>query len=117
MLRAAVFSIAFAVATGHSLPTLCQAWCATQAAGSGCHHGGGGGIARVEQDSSCQDRVPLATLQREDTRRRTAFDAMTTVWWDARSTARLPLPQFRFLGRPNSEQSAPRSILQTPLRI
>ena len=117
MLRAAVLSLVFAVAVGPSLPTLCKAWCATQAADSGCHHGDHGGTTRVEKDNSCQDQVLVATTNHnEDMRRRTSSDDVT-VWAVTRSTLRAHLSELRSLDLPRPARSDPRSAVPTPLRI
>ena len=116
MLRAAVLSIAFMVAVGPSLPTLCKAWCATQVAETGCHHGDHGGTTRIEKNDSCQDQVLVAALYKEDARRRIAPDEQA-VWAVVRSTSRAHLSDLRPLDRPLPQQSDQRSTGPTPLRI
>jgi hypothetical protein len=117
MVRAAVLSLVFVVAAGPSLPVLCKAWCATPAAGSGCHHGHHGATTRAEKNDSCQDQVLVATVYREDTRRRTAADK-GTGWAITRSAFLRPyLSELRLPDHPPRERSDPRSILHTPLRI
>ena len=117
MLRTIVLSLAFAV--GPNLPTLCKAWCAAQAAETGCRHhpeDRGGGTTRVETNSSCPDQVLVATLHNEDTRRRLVSDGVTAAVVP-RSTLRSPLAGFRAVDRPHIERSDLRSIRPTPLRI
>ena len=117
MLRAALLSLVFAVAVGPSLPTLCKAWCATQAADSSCHHGDRGGTTRVEKDNSWQAQVLVATTTyKEDTRRRTPPDDVA-VWAVTRSTLRAHLAYLRSLDLPHPARSDPRSAVSTPLRI
>jgi hypothetical protein len=116
MVRAAVLSIALAVAMGPSLPTLCKAWCATQAAETGCHHGDHGGTTRVQKGNSCQDPVFVAALYKEDARRRIAPDEQA-VWAPVRSTSRAHLSDLRPLDRPLPQQSDQRSTGPVPLRI
>ena len=116
MVRATVLSIALAVAMGPSLPTLCKVWCTTPVADTGCRHGDDGSTTRVEKGNSCQDQVLVATMQKEESRRRTASDDVT-VWAVTRSTSRAHLPDLRFLDPPRPERSDQRSAVPTPLRI
>ena len=115
MVRAAVLSIALAVAVGPSLPTLCNAWCATQVAEAGCHHGDHGGTTRIEKNDSCQDQVLVAALYK-DARRRIASDEQA-VWAVVRSTSRAHLTDLRSLDPPRPARSDQRSAVPTPLRI
>jgi hypothetical protein len=116
MVRAAVLSIALAVAMGPSLPTLCKAWCATQVAETGCHHGDHGGTTRVEKSNSCQDQVLVATTQKEDARRHTPSDDVA-VWAVTRTTLRAHLSDLCPLDSPRPAPSPQRSAVPTPLRI
>ena len=116
MPRAAVLCLVFMVAAGPSLPMLCKAWCATQVAETGCHHGNHGGTTRVEKNNSCQDQVLVATIPKEDTRRRVAPDDMT-VWAAPRSTLRAHLSDLHPPDRPRLERSDARSTVLAPLRI
>ena len=116
MVRAAVMSIALVVAVGPSLPTLCKAWCATQAADTGCRHGDDGSTTRVEKGNSCQDQVLVATTQKEDSRRRTPPDDVA-AWAVTRSTSRAHLSDLRSLDPPRPARSDQRSAVPTPLRI
>ena len=116
MVRAAVLSIALVVAVGPSLPTLCKAWCATQAADTGCRHGDEGSTTRVEKSNSCQDQVLVATTLKEDSRRPVAPDDVT-AWADTRSTLRAHLSDLRSLDPPRPARSDQRSAVPAPLRI
>ena len=116
MVRAAVLSIAFMVAAGPSLPTLCKAWCAKQVADTGCHHGDHGGTTRVEKSHSCQTQVLVATTHKEDPRRRARSDHVA-VWAVTHSTSGAHLSDLRSLDPPRPVRSDRRSAVPTPLRI
>ena len=116
MVGAAVLSIAFMIAVGPSLPTLCTAWCGTQAAGTCCHDRHHGSTTRMDENVSCPDQVLVAALYKEDARRRLAPEEQA-VWPVVRSASRAQLTDLRALDRRFPQQSDQRSTGPTPLRI